>query len=326
MIPKDHFHPAPSAHDIGREGDSMSPHYRHTQIGWVILGVMAAILAFVWSRLPPEAAAAARFPLLLVTALTLLVFSALTVEVDAEAIRLRFGIGLVRKRIPLAEVRSWREVRNPWYTGWGIRLGPGYVLWNVSGRDAVELALASGRRFRVGTDEPAALAAALARAKGETPAWPPPGSDGPPRASASSAGSRSPWCSSRSWRCWARSSGSRCSPRRVTVRPDGLEVESPFYGKVFPASDITGISLLPTLPRVLLKTNGFGGGASLRGHFRVEGLGDGRLYVEKGFAPYVLVRLREGFVVVNFREPEKTRALFDEMARAWPERVATGAP
>ena len=146
----------------------MSPHYRHTQVAWVILGVMAAILGFVWWRLPPEAAAAAGFPLLLVTALTLLVFSALTVEVDAEAVRLRFGVGLVRKRIALAEVRSWREVRNPLSTGWGIRLGPGYVLWNVSGRDAVELALASGRRFRVGTDEPGPLVSAIERGKGET--------------------------------------------------------------------------------------------------------------------------------------------------------------
>jgi len=302
----------------------MSPHYRHTQIGWVILGVLAAILAFVWSRLPTEAAAAAGLPLGLVTALTLLVFSALTVEVDVEAIRLRFGIGLVRKRIPLAEVRSWREVRNPWYTGWGIRLGPGYVLWNVSGRDAVELALASGRCFRVGTDEPAALAAALVRAKGEAPAWPPPGFDGP------TARRELGWkplalvlvpilvvVGAQFW--------FQVQPPRVTVRPDGLEVQSPFYGKVFPASDVTGVSLLPTLPRVLLRTNGFGGAGSLRGHFRVDGLGDGRLYVEEGYAPYVLVRLREGFVVVNFREPEKTRALFDELARAWPDRVATGA-
>jgi hypothetical protein len=301
----------------------MSPHYRHTQIGWVILGVMAAILAFVWSRLPPEVAAAAGFPLLLVAALTLLVFSALTVEVDAEAIRLRFGIGLVRKRIPLAEVRSWREVRNPWYTGWGIRLGPGYVLWNVSGRDAVELALASGRCFRVGTDEPAALAAALVRAKGEAPAWPPPGSGAP--------------CRGFAWKPLAlvlvpllAVLGAlfwfQVQPPIVTVRPDGLEVESLFYGKVFPASDVTGISLEPTLPRVLARTNGFAGAGSLRGHFRVEGLGDGRLYVEEGFAPYVLVRLRQRFVVINYREPERTRALYDEMARAWPDRVAPAAP
>ena len=87
------------------------------------------------------------------------------------------------------------------------------------------------------------------------------------------------------------------------------------------------VSLETKLPRVLLKTNGLAGlPASLRGHFRVEGLGDGRLYVEEGFAPYVLVRLREGFVVVNFREPERTRALYEEMARAWPERVVAAAP
>jgi hypothetical protein len=262
---------------------------------------------------------------LLVAALLVIVFGALTVEVDAEAIRLRFGIGLVRKSIPIGEVMAWQEVRNPWYTGWGIRLGPGYVLWNVSGRGAVELAFASGRRFRVGTDEPSALAAALARAKGEAPAWPPPGFDGLPA-------SREfgwkplalvlvPFLAVLGALFWFQ-----VQPPRVTVRPDGLEVQSPFYGKVFPASDVTGISLLPTLPRVLLKTNGFGGGASLRGHFRVEGLGEGRLYVEEGFAPYVLVRLRAGFVVVNFREPEKTRALYEDLARAWPDRVATGAP
>ena len=301
----------------------MNPHYRHTQIGWAILGVAAAILAFVWSRLPPEAVAAALFPLLLVAALPLLVFSALTVEVDAEAIRLRFGIGLVRKRIPIGEVKGWREVRNPWYSGWGIRLGPGYVLWNVSGRDAVELALASGRRFRVGTDEPAALAAALALAKGEAPAWPPPGSDAPRREFGWKplALVLVPLLAGVGALFWFQ-----VQPPTVTVRPDGLEVDSLFYGKVFPASDVTGISLLPTLPRVLLKTNGFGGAGTLRGHFRVEGLGDGRLYVEEGFAPYVLVLLRQGFVVVNFREPERTRALYEEMARAWPDRVSPSAP
>ena len=305
----------------------MSQHYRHTQVGWVILGVIAAILAFVWSRLPPEAAVAAGFPLLLVAALTLLVFSALTVEVDAEAIRLRFGIGLVRKRIPIGEVKGWREVRNPWYTGWGIRLGPGYVLWNVSGRDAVELALASGRGFRIGTDQPAELTAAIARAKGEAPAWPPPGFDGP------SVDPRREFA----WKPLALvlvpllglvgvAFWLQVQPPRVTVRPDGMEVQSLFYGKAFPASDVTSISLLPTLPPVLARTNGFAGAGSLRGHFRVEGLGDGRLFVEQSSAPYVLVRLREGFVVVSFREPERTRALYEELARAWPDRVVAHAP
>ena len=50
------------------------------------------------------------------------------------------------------------------------------------------------------------------------------------------------------------------------------------------------------------------------------------LNVEQGFAPYILVRLRQGFVVVNYREPERTMALYDEMARAWPDRVHPAAP
>jgi hypothetical protein len=300
----------------------LNPHYRHTQVGWVILGLTAAILAFVWSRLPPEVALGAQLPLLVVGGLLLLVFSALTVEVDAETIRLRFGIGLVRKRIPLAEVKAWRAVRSPWYTGWGIRLGSGYVLWNVSGFEAVELDLASGRRFRVGTDEPAALVAAITREKGEAPA------------AAGMLDGSGPATGAVSWKAglfvlalivapmgalfW-----STTRPVRVAVAPAGFEVETPFYGASFAASDITAVSQEATLPRVLLKTNGAGVAGSLRGHFRVEGLGEGRLYVEEGFAPYVLVRLRQGFVVVNFREPERTRALYDAMARAWPERVVT---
>jgi hypothetical protein len=303
----------------------MNTHYRHTQVGWVILGVAAAVVALGWGGLPPEAAAAARLPLLLVLALLLLVFSTLTVEVDEEAIRLRFGIGLIRKRIPLRAVKSWREVRNPWYSGWGIRLGPGGVLWNVSGFDAVQLTLGDGKHFRVGTDEPAALVAAITRAKGEAPA------------AAGTPEGPGPAASVESWKTglfvlalgvalvgalfWFQ-----IRPPRVSVAPDGFEVDTPLYGASFAATDITAVSLETKLPRVLLKTNGFGGAGTLRGHFRLEELGEGLLYVDEGFAPYVLVRLRQGYVIVNFREPGRTRALYGEMARAWPDRVVAPVP
>ena len=36
---------------------------------------------------------------------------------------------------------------------------------------------------------------------------------------------------------------------------------------------------------------------------------------------YLLVRTRQSFVFVNFVEPERTRALYDEAARLWPERT-----
>ncbi len=301
----------------------MTPHYRHTQVGWMILGALAAVLAFVGMQVGREATAAIG-PLVVVSAILVLGFSALSVEIDGEAIRLRFGIGLIRKRIPLAEVKAWEAVRNPWYSGWGIRLGPGYVLWNVSGRDAVELTFASGRRFRIGTDEPEALASAIERAKGEASAVP-----AEARALEPSGGV--------AWKGWVIAFAvvgglvgglfwSQLRPARVAVSPVGFTVETLFYGATFAAADVTAVSLETQLPRILLRTNGFAGAGTLRGHFRVEGLGEGRLYVEQGYAPYVLVRLRQGFVVVNFREPEKATALYETMARAWPDRVVPSAP
>jgi hypothetical protein len=299
----------------------MSTLYRHTQVAWAILGVAAAGAALVLTGLPVQAMAAARVPLLAVAALLLLVFSALTVEVDAEAIRLRFGIGLVRKRVPLADVRAWRAVRNPWYVGWGIRLGPRGLLWNVSGLDAVELDLPGGRHFRIGTDEPAALVSAITQARGV--AAPPEVADegqGGPRRRVAWGG----WLVALlagiavvGWIFW-----SQIQPPTVRVGPEGFAVDTLFYGMSFAAADIKGISLEKTLARVRWKANGFGGAGTLRGRFQVEGLGEGRLYVDEGFAPYVLVRLRQGFVVVNFREAERTRALYEELARRWPDRVS----
>jgi hypothetical protein len=294
-------------------------HYRHTQVGWVILGVTAVATVLVLTWLPAEAASAAAIPLLLTAVLVLLVFCSLTVEVDREAIRLRLGIGLLRKRMGLTDVSSWRAVRQPWYTGWGIRLGPGYVLWNVSGFDAVELALADGRRFRVGTDEPDALTSALTQAKGLAAVPAPP--DEPkarPRARIGRGfvAALLLGIALVGWIFW-----SQIQPPTVTVGPTGFEVDTLFYGRSVPATDIVGIFLERSLPRVLWKSNGFAGAGTRRGRFQIEGLGEGQLYVEDGIAPYVVVRLRQGFVIVNFREPERTRALFEDMARAWPDRV-----
>jgi hypothetical protein len=88
----------------------------------------------------------------------------LTTVVSDDAVRVWFGIGLISRRIALDRITSARPVGNNWIFGWGVRWIPGGWLWNVSGLDAVELSLVSGRRFRIGTDEPEELAAAIQKA------------------------------------------------------------------------------------------------------------------------------------------------------------------
>ena len=95
-----------------------------------------------------------------------LLFYALTVEIDGTHLTFRFGVGLIRKRIPLTEIVEVQPVRNSWLYGWGIHRTPHGGLYNVSGWDAVEITLTSGQRLRLGTDEPRRLAQVLLAAKG----------------------------------------------------------------------------------------------------------------------------------------------------------------
>ena len=106
------------------------------------------------------------FLLIILTALavSLLLFSILTVKVDGEEVSVRFGVGLIRKRFPLSEIESHSAVRNPWYYGWGLRRTPIGWLYNVSGLEAVEITLKDGRKVRIGTDDPTGLDAAIGAA------------------------------------------------------------------------------------------------------------------------------------------------------------------
>lgn len=135
--------------------------YSHTQRGDTILlpTLLVAFLSLALGLALPGSRA------LLLMALFMGVVAAcfgwLHVEVGQGKARLRYGVGILRKEIDLGQVEEVEAVRNRWWYGWGIRLIPGGWLYNVGGLDAVELRRRGGGRIRIGTDEPAALEAAL---------------------------------------------------------------------------------------------------------------------------------------------------------------------
>ncbi len=123
----------------------------------VIATPVILILGF-WAALTPVPYAA-------MTGITLLIllslFTTLTVKGDDKRLLLFFGPGVVRKSIRYKDIKSVEKVRNRWYYGWGVRwYGAGW-LYNVSGLDAIELTLSSGKQLRIGTDEPDKLLAFL---------------------------------------------------------------------------------------------------------------------------------------------------------------------
>jgi hypothetical protein len=140
--------------------------YRHTQPGTLMLlcsvptGLLVAAMAWRAGQWPSA---------LVVIGLMLVIdvlFSSLTVEVGEGELRWYFGPGLWRYRLPLAEIKDVGIVRNQWRSGWGIRMAPGFRLYNVSGFDAVELRVGPDDVRRIGTDDPQGLAEALKAQRG----------------------------------------------------------------------------------------------------------------------------------------------------------------
>jgi len=140
--------------------------YEHVQrgrLGWLALVfvlAMGSVLLFASDELPGPAVIAVVAGTALI-ALIIVVASTLTVTVSSDDVVLAFGWGWPKKRIPRLEIITHEPVRNHWILGWGIRWFPGGTMWNVWGLDAIELQLANGRRFRIGTDDVPGLTQAL---------------------------------------------------------------------------------------------------------------------------------------------------------------------
>jgi len=134
--------------------------YQHTQVGWLIFAVGLPLMLLAAAMALRESLAGGAVVGVVAIFSVLSVFR-LTTVVSDDAVRVLFGIGLISRSIALDRITSAKPVGNNWIFGWGVRWIPGGWLWNVSGLDAVELALVNGRRFRIGTDEPERLAAAI---------------------------------------------------------------------------------------------------------------------------------------------------------------------
>ena len=142
----------------------MIERYRHTQVGYLIIAAMAAVMVWIGVVLANSGINWTAIGGLAVIAVALVLFSSLTVVIGEDEVEARFGPGPIRKRFKLNEIESWQVVKNHWYYGWGIRLTPHGVLYTVSGLDAVEIKLRTGKKFRIGTDVPQELEAAIRQA------------------------------------------------------------------------------------------------------------------------------------------------------------------
>lgn len=140
----------------------MAPSYQHTQTGylhWVCLVPAVALAAVAWLTVDR--------PVLLITfatsaAVCLLLAAScysMTVADVGDELTVRFGpVPLFHTSVRYDLIEHVEAARSTWLDGLGVHYVPGRGwIFNVHGRDCVEIRCTDGRKLRIGTDEPERL-------------------------------------------------------------------------------------------------------------------------------------------------------------------------
>ena len=137
------------------------PSYQRKQTGSAMTGIVLAGLASIFILMSRKGVKRVLVFYIVVLGFCALLFSSMTVTVGNGALLVKFGFGIIRRRFMISDIESCRVVKNPWYYGWGIRRIPGGWFFGVAGLSAVEIVMKSGKRYRIGSDVPEELEAAI---------------------------------------------------------------------------------------------------------------------------------------------------------------------
>ena len=133
--------------------------YKNTQFGWVVVAVCllvgSVLLIVSISNKNIEHLKGGFLLGAFIVFSCVLLFNSLTTIVTDEYVKVYFGSGLIQRKIYLSQIIEAKAIQNSFVLGWGIRLGVGFVMWNVSGFQSIELTLKNKNwKFRIGTDKP----------------------------------------------------------------------------------------------------------------------------------------------------------------------------
>jgi hypothetical protein len=217
------------------------------------------------------------------------------------------GIGLVSRKYRIEEIKSCKAVKNPILAGVGIRLISNGWLYNVSGSYAVELAFKNRKSIvRIGTDQPEKVAEEINRLinsnKTEIS-----GFEKETSGYYISAiiiflvlffpailmiyGSREPG---------------------VIVKQDEFTIKG-MYGLSVKYSSISSVDTVTYLPKIRLRTNGFALASILKGNFTLSDNSRVKLFIRKGVSPYIHIETADNVIYFNFKDPGKTRNLYNDL-------------
>jgi len=133
--------------------------YKKFQFGWVVVITFTILifwltLAYIhqWGNNPIDKYGYILY--LTIFGVILLIFYGMTIIVTDKHLKIKFGIGLYTKKIDLKTISSVSVQKNPTCYGYGVRILPNGLLYNVSGKQAIEIKFRKKRQIiQIGTND-----------------------------------------------------------------------------------------------------------------------------------------------------------------------------
>ena len=238
--------------------------------------------------------------------LCLLTFYKLTITIDSTHVSFKLGIGLFSKSYKIANISSCTPVTNSAFYGIGIRMLPNGWLYNVSGLKAIELRFKhKASVIRIGTNKPDEVSQFIQSLidieniiqYNDKPAI--------------------NWMKPLLYLIVLLAVASSVIPNyretKVQFENDTFKIKGT-YGVTIPFKDIEEVDTVSAIPKISLRTNGYAFGKTRIGNFRFADGSDAKLFVIKGFGPFLVIKSKERVpVYINFEDKQKTIDLYNRL-------------
>ena len=95
---------------------------------------------------------------------------------------------------------------------------------------------------------------------------------------------------------------------------DHISIKDFMYPAEIPNCAIESIDMVEKLPKILMRTNGYGGIETWKGLYRIDGKRRAVLYAEKhNKGPFIKIQATREVIYINMKDADMTRQLYDEM-------------
>jgi hypothetical protein len=239
--------------------------------------------------------------------ISLLIFYKLTITINNTTVAFKLGVGWIGKSYKISDIKSCKTVSNSPINGIGIRMLSNGWLFNVSGFKAIELQFNNKKSVvRIGTNKPDEISQLIQSllVGGNVP-------------NDTTNTKTKKWINP----LWLLSILlipaliliPNYTETKVQFNSNGLKIKG-VYGFTILYGDLEQIDTVSKLPKISLRTNGYAFGRTLIGNFKLKDESRVKLFIKRGFTPYVLIKSNGQVpVYINFRDKQKTIDLYNKL-------------